>query len=133
MQTGSRIRYRLQIAGVAEAVDEFREWLEGRLEPGQRIEGIRDARPEIRSALERAEKFLNIAALVSVLLAATAIALAARRFLQRHLDACAMMRCLGASQGQLMRPGAGNTYQSPAPRADPKDMASIFKGAFPHQ
>lgn len=103
VQTGSRIRYRLQIAGVAEAVDEFREWLEGRLEPGQRIEGIRDARPEIRSALERAEKFLNIAALVSVLLAATAIALAARRFLQRHLDACAMMRCLGASQGQLMR------------------------------
>ena len=103
VQTGSRIRYRLQIAGVAEAVDEFREWLEGRLEPGQRIEGIRDARPEIRSALERAEKFLNIAALVSVLLAAMAIALAARRFLQRHLDACAMMRCLGASKGQLMR------------------------------
>ena len=73
------------------------------MRPGQRIEGIRDARPEIRSALERAEKFLNIAALVSVLLAAMAIALAARRFLQRHLDACAMMRCLGASQGQLMR------------------------------
>lgn len=103
VQTGSRIRYRLQIAGGAEAVDEFRDWLQERLEPGQRIEGIRDARPEIRSALERAEKFLNIAALVSVLLAATAIALAARRFLQRHLDACAMMRCLGASQGQLMR------------------------------
>ncbi len=103
VQTGSRIRYRLQIAGGAEAVDDFHEWLKTRLEPGQRIEGIRDARPEIRSALERAEKFLNIAALVSVLLAATAIALAARRFLQRHLDACAMMRCLGASQGQLMR------------------------------
>jgi putative ABC transport system permease protein len=103
VQTGSRIRYRLQIAGSAEAVDAYRDWLTTQLQPGQRIEGIRDARPEIRSALERAEKFLNIAALVSVLLAAMAIALAARRFLQRHLDACAMMRCLGASQGQLMR------------------------------
>ena len=103
VQTGSRLRYRLQIAGGAEAVDEFRDWLTERLEPGQRIEGIRDARPEIRSALERAEKFLNIASLVSVVLAAMAIALAARRFLQRHLDACAMMRCLGASQGQLTR------------------------------
>jgi putative ABC transport system permease protein len=103
VQTGSRIRYRLQIAGSAEAVDAYRDWVAVRLEPGQRIEGIRDARPEIRSALERAEKFLNIAALVSVLLAAMAIALAARRFLQRHLDACALMRCLGASQGQLMR------------------------------
>jgi len=103
VQTGSRIRYRLQFAGGAEAVDAYRTWVESRLQPGQRIEGIRDARPEIRSALERAEKFLNIAALVSVLLAAMAIALAARRFLQRHLDACAMMRCLGAGQGQLMR------------------------------
>lgn len=103
VQTGSRLRYRLQIAGSAQAVDAYREWLTTQLQPGQRIEGIRDARPEIRSALERAEKFLNIAALVSVLLAAMAIALAARRFLQRHLDACAMMRCLGASQGQLMR------------------------------
>ncbi len=103
VQTGSRLRYRLQIAGSAEAVDSYRGWLGARLQPGQRIEGIRDARPEIRSALERAEKFLNIAALVSVLLAATAIALAARRFLQRHLDACAMLRCLGAGQGQLMR------------------------------
>ena len=55
--------------------------------PGERIEGIRDARPEIRSALERAEKFLSLAALVSVVLAAVAIGLAARRFLQRHLDA----------------------------------------------
>jgi putative ABC transport system permease protein len=103
VQTGSRIRYRLQIAGSAESIDAYRDWVTARLQPGQRIEGIRDARPEIRSALERAEKFLNIAALVSVLLAAMAIALAARRFLQRHLDACAMMRCLGASQGQLMR------------------------------
>jgi putative ABC transport system permease protein len=103
VQTGSRIRYRLQIAGSAEAIDDYRDWAAARLQQGQRIEGIRDARPEIRSALERAEKFLNIAALVSVLLAAMAIALAARRFLQRHLDACAMMRCLGASQGQLMR------------------------------
>jgi putative ABC transport system permease protein len=103
VQTGSRIRYRLQIAGSAEAVDSYRDWVTPQLQPGQRIEGIRDARPEIRSALERAEKFLNIAALVSVILAAMAIALAARRFLQRHLDACAMMRCLGAGQGQLMR------------------------------
>ncbi len=103
VQTGSRIGYRLQIAGSADAVDDYREWVVAQMRPGQRIEGIRDARPEIRSALERAEKFLNIAALVSVLLAAMAIALAARRFLQRHLDACAMMRCLGASQGQLMR------------------------------
>ncbi|MBI1966193.1 MAG: ABC transporter permease [Betaproteobacteria bacterium] len=103
VQPGSRVRYRLQLAGGAEAVDAYRAWAELRLNPGQRIEGIRDARPEIRSALERAERFVNLAALTSVLMAAVAIALAARRYLQRHLDGCAMMRCLGASQALIAR------------------------------
>jgi putative ABC transport system permease protein len=103
IQPGSRVRYRLQLAGPDGAVDAYREWALPRLEPGQRIEGIRDARPEVRSALDRAEKFLNLAALLSVILAAVAVALSARRFLQRHLDGCAMMRCLGASPGLVMR------------------------------
>ncbi|HUF80346.1 MAG TPA: FtsX-like permease family protein, partial [Burkholderiales bacterium] len=53
--------------------------------------------------LERAERFLNLAALTSVLLAAVAIALASRRYLQRHLDGCAVMRCLGARQSLITR------------------------------
>jgi putative ABC transport system permease protein len=40
---------------------------------------------------------------VSVVLAAVAIGLAARRFLQRHLDTCAMMRCLGATEAKVVR------------------------------
>ena len=103
VQPGSRIGYRLLVGGSAESVETYRAWATKRLEVGQRIEGIRDARPEIRSALDRAEKFLSLAALVSVVLAAVAIGLAARRFLQRHLDACAMMRCLGASQAAVVR------------------------------
>ena len=103
VQPGSRISYRLQLAGPAEAIDAYRAWALSRLDRGQRIEGIRDARPEIRAALERAEKFLSLAALVTVVLAAVAIGLSARRFLQRHLDACAVMRCLGASQGLVLR------------------------------
>jgi len=103
VQPGSRIAYRLQVAGRAEAVDAYRAWAMTQLATGQRIEGIRDARPEIRAALDRAEKFLNLAALVTVVLAAVAIGLSARRFLQRHLDACAMLRTLGASQGTVLR------------------------------
>ena len=103
IQPGSRVRYSLQIAGDAAAVEAYRVWAAAQLGPGRRLEGIRDARPEIRSALERAERFLNLAALASVLLAAAAIALAARRYLQRHLDGCAMMRCLGASQARITR------------------------------
>jgi len=103
IQPGSRVRYRLNIAGSDDALEHYRTWARGQLQPGQRLEGIRDARPELRSALERAERFLNLAALTSVLLAAVAIALATRRYLQRHLDACAVMRCLGARQSLITR------------------------------
>ena len=103
IQTGSRVRYRLYVAGESNAVDAYRQWAQLRIGPGQSIEGIRDARPEIRSALERAERFLGLAALVSVVLSAVAIALAARRFLLRHLDGCAVMRCLGVRQNVVVR------------------------------
>ena len=102
IQPGSRITYHLLVAGEVEAVAQYREWAQTQLQAGQRIEGIRDARPEIKAALERSEKFLSLAALVSVILAAAAIALAVRRFTHRHLDGCAVMRSLGASQAGLL-------------------------------
>lgn len=103
VQPASRIRYELLVAGREEAVAAYRAWVLAHLEPGQRVEGVRDARPAIRGALERAERFLHLVALTSAVLAAAAIALGARRYLQRHLDGCAMMRCLGASAARIAR------------------------------
>lgn len=102
IQDGSRVSYQLLVAGETETVQRFRDWAKPQLTKAQRMEGIRDARPEIKAALERSEKFLSLAALASVVLAAAAIALAVRRFTQRHLDGCAVMRSLGASQRQLL-------------------------------
>ena len=102
IQPGSRVSYRLFVAGNAQAVASFREFASQAVGPGQRVEDIRDARPEIKSALERAERFLGLSALMTVVLAGVAVALAARRYLQRHLDACAIMRCLGAGQWLIL-------------------------------
>ena len=103
VQEGSRINYRLLVAGETKQVSDLRGWLQGRLGVGEKLEDVRDARPEIRTALERAEHFLGLAALTAVVLAGVALALAARHFISRHLDACAMMRCLGADQAQVLR------------------------------
>ncbi|MEQ1814129.1 MAG: FtsX-like permease family protein [Candidatus Nitrotoga sp.] len=103
VQEGSRISYRLLIAGEPDKVSELRSWLAGRLQLSEKIEDVRDARPEIRTALERAENFLGLAALTAVVLASVALALAARQFITRHLDTCAMLRCLGASQAQVLQ------------------------------
>ena len=102
VQEGSRIRYRLVVAGPAAAVEQFVDSARPALGRGQRLETIADARPEIRSALDRAGRFLGLAALVSVVLAAVAVAMAARRHSARHLSGTAVMRCLGASQRTLV-------------------------------
>ena len=103
VQTGSRVRYRLLLAGETKALANFRAWAEPRLSYGQRLEDARNARPEIRSALDRSQRFLGLATLLTVVLSAVAVALAARRYMQRHLDACAIMRCLGMTQHRLVR------------------------------
>lgn len=101
IQPGSRVGYKLVIAGEAQAVEAFSKTARASLGRGQRLETIADARPEIRSALDRAGRFLGLAALVSVVLAAVAVAMAARRHSERHLSGAAVMRCLGASQRTL--------------------------------
>jgi putative ABC transport system permease protein len=102
VQPGSRIRYRLVVAGDAAAVERFTAVARDNLGRGQRIETITDARPEVRSALDRAGRFLGLAALVSVVLAAVAVAMAARRHSERHLSGVAVMRSLGAQQRTLV-------------------------------
>ena len=102
-QPGSRVTYRLLLAGEAKPLALFRAAAEKKLGRGERIEDAENARPEIRSALDRAQKFLGLAAMLTVVLAAVAVALASRRYMQRHLDPCAVMRCLGATQSFLLR------------------------------
>lgn len=102
VQEGSRLGYRLVVAGDAAAVERFTAAARPALARGQRLETIQDARPEIRSSLDRAGRFLGLAALVSVVLAAVAVAMAARRHSERHLSGTAVMRCLGASQRTLV-------------------------------
>lgn len=100
---GSRATWRLHVAGDGPALDRYEAWVKRNLGNGEAIESIENARPEVRAALDQAQRFLRLAALLAVVLAAVAVGLSARRFMQRHLDGCAVMRCLGATQSQLTR------------------------------
>lgn len=102
LAAGSRAKYRLLVAGDSEATTEFHKFVKANLGRGERIETVKETQGEVRVALERAEKFLGLASLLSVILAAVGVALAARRFMQRELDTCAVFRCLGASQAALL-------------------------------
>jgi putative ABC transport system permease protein len=105
VQAGSRVTYRLLIAGAPETVGAYRSWLQQVMERekprGVRVESLESGRPEMRATLDRAEQFLSLVGLLSAMLAAVAVAMAARRFMLRHIDACAMLRCLGLTQNQV--------------------------------
>jgi putative ABC transport system permease protein len=105
VQPASRITYRLAVAAdrVADAnVKAFVDWSDAEVKAkglrGMRIESLATGRPEMRQTLDRAEKFLNLVALLAALLAAVAVGIASRDFASRHLDDCAMLRVLGVAQ-----------------------------------
>lgn len=105
IQNGSRVTYRLLVAGQPAQVAGYQKWLQSKIErenvKGVRVESLETGRPEMQATLTRAEEFLSLVGLLSAMLAAIAVAMAARRFMLRHLDACAMLRCLGLTQNQV--------------------------------
>ncbi|WP_024301475.1 ABC transporter permease [Pseudogulbenkiania sp. MAI-1] len=101
VQQGSRLRWRLMLAGDGKAVAQFRAWLQPQLKSGMRLESIEEARPEIRTALERARRFLGLSAMLTVALAAAAVGMAVRRYLARHWQPVAVLRCLGLSANEV--------------------------------
>lgn len=93
----SRVKHYLSFAGDAASIARMRAWLAARLPTGSTLLGLEDARPELRTALERARRFLSLAALCASLLAGIAILLATRRYVDRSLDGAAVLRTLGMS------------------------------------
>ncbi len=99
---GSRVRNRLLLAGDPAAVAAMRDWLGERLPPGSELADLENARPELRTALERARRFLSLAALCASLLAGVAMLLASRRYVDRALDGAAVLRTLGMRAGAVL-------------------------------
>lgn len=97
---GSRVSYRLLLAGNAASLAEYRDRVS--LEVSERLRGLEDARPEVRDSVQRAGRFVGLASLVSALIAAVAVAMSARRFAARRMDAVALMKCVGASRGFVL-------------------------------
>ncbi len=101
IQPGSRIRYRLQLAGGDDALRSLHDAIRDELAPGYRWRDVRAANARIDSALERAESFLLLGGLLTVLLAGVAVALSARRYARRHFDHVAVLKTLGATPAEV--------------------------------
>ncbi len=107
VQPASRLNYRFAVAGAESQVSAFEQWASQTVDSaalrGVRTESLASGRPEMQQTLGRAEKFLNLVALLAALLSAVAVGIAARAYAARHLDDCAMLRVLGLSQAVMAR------------------------------
>jgi putative ABC transport system permease protein len=98
IQPGSRITYELLLAGPGAQLTAFRDWYAQHAADDERLVDVADASPQIGDAARRAGRFLALASLVAVLLSAVAMGLSARSYVQRHLDAVALMKTLGGTR-----------------------------------
>ena len=101
LQFGSRVKYQLLVAGEPKNVQQFSDNLTPKLQRGERVQDVKNARPEIKSALDKAETFLGLSAMVSVVLSVVAMLLASAPFVARSLETAALLRCFGASKATI--------------------------------
>ncbi|MEP7312399.1 MAG: FtsX-like permease family protein [Pseudomonadota bacterium] len=95
---GSRVSNAMLFAGNPTQSAAFGRWLRDNKTDGERLRDLAEASPEVGNASARAGRFLSLASLASVLLCAIAVAMTARRYVQRHLDITALMKTLGATE-----------------------------------
>jgi putative ABC transport system permease protein len=103
LQYGRRAKFQLLLAGTPEKVNQYIRLAQPELRRGEKIQDLRNARPEIKLALEKAQQFLGLSAMVSVILAMVAMLLSSMPYIKQSLDTFALMRCFGATQNTVMQ------------------------------
>src|SRR5690554_8173055 len=104
VQEGSRVEYVYLFAGPEAALENYYRWLEPQLEPSHEWEGVKDGETFSRS-LARAERFLLLGGSLAVLLAAVAVAVAARQYALSQRDTVALLKTLGLTRSEERRVG----------------------------
>lgn len=103
IQFGSRVKYQLLLASEPQKISKYYQQTRPQLSRGEKIEDVRNARPEIKLALDKAQQFLGLSAMVSVILAMVAMLLSSLPYIKQSLDTFALMRCFGASQNTVLQ------------------------------
>ena len=98
VQPGSRVFHRLLFSGNNQQLTDYYQWLKPLLKSNQTWQGIKDRQSPLGNNLNRAERFLLLAGLFGIMLAAVAMAVSAKRYCERQYDPVAMMKTLGGSR-----------------------------------
>ncbi|MEY4476428.1 MAG: hypothetical protein RL248_2195 [Pseudomonadota bacterium] len=103
IQPGSRLTYRYMFAGTPDAVAQFSDWLVPQLQPEQRWYGLQASGGALGKSLQRAQQFLLLSALLTLLLSIAAVAVAMSHYCRSRYDLVAVLKTLGAGRRALRR------------------------------
>lgn len=103
IQPGSRLSYHYMFAGPTEAITQFSDWLTPQLKPDQRWYGLQESGGALGKSLQRAQQFLLLSALLTLLLSIAAVAVAMGHYCRSRYDLVAVLKTLGAGRSALRR------------------------------
>ena len=122
IQVGSRIEYRLLMAGSPDNTQEYEALFKQQLKSengsaetpaevqGQefeeqsslRLRNASEGNTRLMKPIANLDTFLQLANILTILLCGIAIALTAQRYVQQNQDHIALMRCIGATKQQIL-------------------------------
>jgi len=85
----------------AGGVEEFRDYLKTHKTAGERLRQVDESSRQLTSAIDRASRF-SIWPASRRAAGGRAVAMGAQRYVKRHIDAVALMKCMGASQNFVL-------------------------------
>ncbi len=101
VQVGSRIDYRLIMAGQPKQVKSFQTAFKGTLAEGLQLRAASEGNTRLMRPVQLLQDYAQIAIVLTMLLCGVAIVLACQRYVSEQIDQFAMLRCLGASRAQM--------------------------------
>ncbi|WP_436917129.1 ABC transporter permease [Acinetobacter schindleri] len=117
IQVGSRIDYRLLMAGDPDSIQTYQKDFKKIVKPGVdtaaeeqqfeeqnslRLRNASESNTRLMKPIANLDTFLQLANILTILLCGIAIALTAQRYVQQNQDHIALMRCIGATKQQIL-------------------------------
>ena len=111
IQVGSRVEYRLLMAGTAGQTKQFEQNFKlqqaaqtpsANEQTSLRLRNASEGNTRLMKPIANLDTFLQLTNILTILLCGIAIALTSQRYVQQNQDYIALMRCIGATKAQIL-------------------------------
>lgn len=103
IQPGSRLTWRYKFAGTPEQLSRYDSWIEPQLKADQRWLSVDNSEDALGRSMQRSQQFLLLSALLTLMLAISAVAVAMSHYCRSRYDLVAVLKTLGANRAALRK------------------------------